>query len=199
MTEAQQGREPTFWAAPQLAKAGYPVFPIWNKIPSVEGGFYAATTDVSRVADWITEGREHHDVAFATGLPSQVVVVDADTPEAYADMARRHGTPHVKTKRGGHWYFRHPQDGKVTSRSIASGLDCKGDGGYVVAPPSRGRTWTNGIPDRDALPPSGRAKAKDCRASQRARGWAARRRGLPLSRIRGHRSARDQDLGRKAP
>ena len=47
MTEAQQGRDPTFWAAPQLAKAGYPVFPIWNKIPSVEGGFYAATTDVS--------------------------------------------------------------------------------------------------------------------------------------------------------
>jgi replicative DNA helicase len=153
MTEAQQGGDRTFWAAPNLAKAGYPVFPLKDKVPSVSGGFYAATTDLSQVAEWITEGRDHHDVAFATGLPSRVVVVDADTPETYADMAARYGPPHVKTNRGGHWYFKHPQDGKVVSRSIAPGLDCKGDGGYVVAPPSRGRMWTNGIPDRDSLPP----------------------------------------------
>jgi hypothetical protein len=59
---------PTFWAAGDLAKAGYPVFPVKDKAPSVEGGFYAATTDASQLAEWITEGREHHDVAFATGI-----------------------------------------------------------------------------------------------------------------------------------
>jgi hypothetical protein len=93
--------EPGFWAAPDLAKAGYPVFPVnGDKRPSVEGGFYAATTDVSQVAEWIIEGREHHDVAFATGIISGVVVLDADTPEAVARMEADYGEPTVRTRRG---------------------------------------------------------------------------------------------------
>src|SRR4051812_11503038 len=111
--------EPTFWAAVDLAKAGYPVFPVGpGKNPSVEGGFYAATTDVSKIAEWITEGRENHDIAFATGLVTISVVIDVDTTEAYREMYRDYGEPHAKTKRGGHWYFRHPQDGRVASREF---------------------------------------------------------------------------------
>jgi len=150
---SESAHKPTFWAAPDLAKQGYPTFPIGrDKQPSVAGGFYAATTDLSQLAEWIEEGRGEHDVAFATGLPSGVVVIDADTPKTYAWMLRHCGEPHVKTKRGGHWYFRHPQDGKVISTALGAGLDCKGDGGYVLAPPSLGRTWTDGIPDRVVLP-----------------------------------------------
>jgi hypothetical protein len=118
----------------------------------VEGGFYAATTDLSQVAAWIEEGRAHHDVAFATGIVSGVVVLDADTPEAVAKMEADYGEPTVRTRRGAHWYFRHPRNGKVRSRKLAEDLDCKGDGGYAVAPPSRGRAWVNGIPDRASLP-----------------------------------------------
>lgn len=148
-----QADTPTFWAAPDLAKAGYPVFPVGpDKAPSVAGGFYAATRDVSQIAEWITEGREDHDIAFPTGLVSLVVVVDADTAEAYEKMRAHYGEPHAITKRGGHWYFRHPQDGKVTSSPLEPGLDCKADGGYVVAPPSRNRTWTCGIPNPETLP-----------------------------------------------
>jgi putative DNA primase/helicase len=129
------------------------VFPVrLGKNPSVAGGFYAATKDLSQIAEWITEGRENHDIAFPTGLPTLVVVVDADTTKAYEEMRGHHGEPHAKTARGGHWYFRHPQDGKVKSWKFAPGLDCKADGGYVVVPPSRNRTWTNGIPDLDTLP-----------------------------------------------
>jgi putative DNA primase/helicase len=135
-----------------LAKVGYSVFPAKGKIPTVEGGFYAATTDASQIAEWITEGRENHDVAFATGIVSGVVVVEADTPEAYERMEMKFGPPHVLTRRGGHWYFRHPKNGKVSSKSLGGGLDRKGDGGYVVAPPSTGKTWTDGIPDISALP-----------------------------------------------
>jgi hypothetical protein len=156
MTETQEtttSAEPTFWAAPDLAKAGYSVFPVSpDKTPSVVGGFYAATKDLSQIAQWITEGREDHDIAFPTGFGSRVVVVDADTTEAYEKMHTKYGEPHARTKRGGHWYFRHPQDGKVTSRKFAPGLDCKADGGYVVVPPSRNRTWTRGIPDLATLP-----------------------------------------------
>ncbi len=147
-----QSRTPTFWAAPDLAKAGYLVFPVKDKAPSVEGGFYAGTTDLSQIAAWIEEGHEDDDVAFATGLPSGVVVMDADTLEAFEQMRARYGKPTVRTKRGGHWYFRHPRNGKITSTKARAGLDRKGDGGYVAAPPSRGRAWTNGLPNRSALP-----------------------------------------------
>jgi putative DNA primase/helicase len=150
----QETRTPTFWAAPELAKAGWPVFPVGpDKQPSVAGGFYAATRDVSQTAAWIEDGRANHDIATPTGLITLTVVIDADTTEAYEKMCEKYGEPHVKTKRGGHWYFRHPQDGKVKSWKFAPGLDCKADGGYVVIPPSRNRTWTRGIPDLATLPP----------------------------------------------
>ena len=148
--------EPTtirpFWSAPELARAGYPVFPLSGKAPSVTGGFYAGTTDHSQIAQWIEEGRAYHDVAFPTGLPSLVVVIDADTPRAFEKMRASYGKPHVRTERGGHWYFRHPQDGKVSSTTIEPGLDRKADGGYAALPPSRGKVWTTGIPDRLTLP-----------------------------------------------
>src|SRR5829696_2906229 len=151
--QAEATRAPTFWAAPDLAKAGYPVFPVGpDKEPSVAGGFYAATKNMSQIAAWIEEGREDHDIAIPTGLPTFTVVIDADTPEAYEQMVAEYGEPTVKTKRGGHWYFAHPQDGRVTSRRFAPGLDCKGDGGYVVVPPSRNRTWSDEIPDLLNLP-----------------------------------------------
>lgn len=146
-------RTPTFWAAPDLAKAGYPVFPVGpDKEPSVAGGFYAATKDMSQIAAWIEEGRADHDIAMPTGLPTVSVVIDADTPKAFAWMVEAFGEPAAKTERGGHWYFAHPQDGRVKSRRFAAGLDCKADGGYVVVPPSRKRAWTGGIPDLGDLP-----------------------------------------------
>jgi hypothetical protein len=98
------------------------------------------------------EGREHHDVAFATGIVSGVVVLDADTPEAVVRMEADYGEPTVRTRRGAHWYFRHPRNGRIKSGKVAEGLDCKGDGTCVVAPPSRRRAWVNGIPDRAVLP-----------------------------------------------
>lgn len=151
--KAEQANTPTFWSAPDLTKAGYLVFPVGpDKTPSVAGGFYAATRDVSQIAAWIEEGRAEHDIAVPTGLITLTVVIDADTVEAYAKMEKRYGAPHVRTRRGGHWYFKHPQDGKVTSRRIAAGLDCKSDGAYVIVPPSRNRTWTREIPDLDTLP-----------------------------------------------
>src|SRR5829696_5172174 len=101
--QAEAARAPTFWAAPDLAKGGYPVFPVGpDKEPSVRGGFYAATRDISQIAEWIQEGRADHDIATPTGLPTLTVIVDADTQEAYAQMVARYGEPAVETGRGGH-------------------------------------------------------------------------------------------------
>jgi putative DNA primase/helicase len=152
--DREQANTPIFWAAVDLAKAGYLVFPISpdTKQPSVKGGFYAGSSDISKIAEWITEGREGHDIGITTGLPSLIVVIDADTDEACRDMFEKLGPPQATTRRGGHWYFRHPQDGKVTSRKFAPGLDCKADAAYVIVPPSRNRSWTRGIPNLDTLP-----------------------------------------------
>jgi putative DNA primase/helicase len=170
--QAEATRAPTFWAAPDLAKAGYPVFPVGlDKEPSVRGGFYAATRDISQIAAWIEEDRADHDIAIPTGLITLTVIVDADTRKAYAQMVATFGEPTVKTDRGGHWYFAHPQDGKVTSRKFAPGLDCKADGGYVIVPPSRNRAWTAGIPDLGRLP---RLPKKLGRALRKERSRAGR-------------------------
>jgi len=147
--------QPTFWAAPELASAGYPVFPLAGKVPAVAGGFYAATTDHSEIAMWIAE--EDHgdrDIGVATGHASGLVVIEADTPARRAQMEERFGPPTVVTQKGAHWYFRHPRDGKVVSRKVVSGVDCKADGGYVAVPPSTGKTWANdgGVPDKRTLP-----------------------------------------------
>jgi hypothetical protein len=144
---------PVFWAAPELIDAGYWVFPVDGKAPTVEGGFYGATIDKSQVAAWIEEGRGDHDVAVPTGVFAGPVVIDADDEEAYDRMVAKYGPPAYTTKRGGHWLFRHPRNGKVVSNKIAPGLDRKGDGGYVIFPPSKGRKWTNGIPLMKDLPP----------------------------------------------
>jgi len=173
--QAEAVRAPTFWAAPDLAKDGYPVFPVGpDKRPSVSGGFYAATRDISQIAAWIEEGRGDHDIAIPTGLPTLTVVIDADTSEAFAQMVAKYGEPTVKTSRGGHWYFAHPQDGRVTSREFVPGLDCKADGGYVIVPPSRSRTWTSEAPDLGTLPRLPKELARELREEPSRRGQGDR-------------------------
>jgi hypothetical protein len=102
---------------------------------------------------WIAdEDHGDRDVGVATGHASGLVVIEADTPARRAQMEERFGPPTVVTRKGAHWYFRHPRDGKVVSRRVVTGLDCKADGGYVAVPPSTGKTWTTGIPDKSTLP-----------------------------------------------
>jgi P4 family phage/plasmid primase-like protien len=150
----QNGHGPLL-AAPEMASKKYPIFPTTSdgKKPTVEGGFYAATTDPVQIAKWMHEpGRRWHNIAYPTGILSGVIVIDADNPKMVEMMQKKYGDPHVRSARGAHWYFKHPRVGKITSCSIAPGLDRKGDGGYVLAPPSKGKVWTNGIPNIEDLP-----------------------------------------------
>jgi hypothetical protein len=105
-------------------------------------GFYAATVDPDRI-------RAMHDatpgglLAMRTGAPSGVVVVDVDPGNGgnVLDLIARHDVPRtacVRTGSGGHHiYYRHPGVGVPNSAGrLALGVDVRGDGGYVVLPPS---------------------------------------------------------------
>jgi hypothetical protein len=138
-----------------------PVFPLspGTKQPSVADGFYAARDGKGDILE-MARTRPGHLWALRTGKASGVVAIDADSDEAYAWMSDRFGPPHVRTRRGGHWYFKHP-GGKGTSTTeiglgsdaLPDALDRKTDGGYVEIPSEHGtKTWTNGLPNPDDLP-----------------------------------------------
>jgi len=85
------------------------------------------------------------NLALATGHISGVVVVDCESPEdAEWFLANRKQTPlRVRTPRGFHLYFRHPGGGitfpnsaKVPDETGRPRYDVRGDGGYVLLPPS---------------------------------------------------------------
>ncbi len=83
------------------------------------------------------------NVAVLTGPLSNLVVLDVDPRngglESLAALTTQHGPiGHrrlVDTPNGWHFWLTHP-GGVVTSHPIAPGLDVKGDGGLVLAPPS---------------------------------------------------------------
>lgn len=85
------------------------------------------------------------NVGVVTGAISGLVVIDVDPKhggeESLDELRASHGplpfTPEVRTGGGGrHLYFFHP-GGAVRNRvGFAPGLDVRGDGGVIVAPPS---------------------------------------------------------------
>ncbi len=85
------------------------------------------------------------NLAVVTGVVSHLVVLDVDPghggEESLLDLERRHAplpdTVEAITGGGGrHLYFRHPGRFCPNRVGIAPGIDLRGDGGYVVAPPS---------------------------------------------------------------
>ncbi len=128
---------------------GWPVFPLrpGAKTPMVSGGFSSGTTDTAQIKEW-WEKHPTANIGIATGACSSLVVLDVDVKNgkngvrALEKLSAEHGglpdTLTCSTPSGGfHYYFRHP--GTETRGSVGAlgeGLDTRGDGGYIVAPPS---------------------------------------------------------------
>lgn len=132
-------------AAVEYAQRGFAVFPLVprSKDPRIAGGFKAATRDPEAVARWWRRW-PNSNIGIATGVPSGVIAFDVDPrnggDDALIRLTNRPEAPTVHTGGGGiHEYYAHPGDGDAPCRRNAGGLqgiDVKGDGGYVVAPPS---------------------------------------------------------------
>ncbi|WP_236793232.1 bifunctional DNA primase/polymerase [Amycolatopsis sp. GM8] len=140
------------WAL-YLAAMGWPVFPLrpgTKRRPAVKDWENRATTDPSRIRRcWSADA---WNIGLATG-PARVVVVDLDTDKdgrgpggahALAALAEQRGGPlpttyTVSTPSGGqHLYFRAPAGVwlRNSQSQIASCVDTRAGGGYVVAPGS---------------------------------------------------------------
>lgn len=125
---------------------GLRVFPCNGKKPATPHGCKDATTDPAQIAEW-WGGGSTYNVAIATG--SGLVVLDVDTnhdagkygDETLADLEQQYGklpdTWTCLTGGGGvHYYFRCEDPAMTVGVEFAPGLDYRGAGGYVIAPPS---------------------------------------------------------------
>ena len=146
-------------AALTYASWGWPVFPLkpCSKQPATRNGFKDATTNPERIQAFWTR-QPDANIGLPTGHAFDVI--DIDVPQGPVSLAHiltntvdpdtgrgllpdAHGV--VATASGGTHYYIPPQGGG-NKAAIMPGIDIRGHGGYVVAPPStlgeRGRAWT---------------------------------------------------------
>lgn len=138
-------------AAMFYAGLGWPVFPLlaygevnpWTgevsdgKKPAVRHGFKDATTDVGVIGHWWSDA-PLRNIGIATGV--RFDVIDVDVPEGLPTLERLkaqecdvHGW--VDTASGGVHLYVTPT-GHTNKGRWMPGVDYRGEGGYVVAPPS---------------------------------------------------------------
>jgi hypothetical protein len=147
-----------------LAAKGIAVFPLnhgTKKPAKGSRGFYDATTNPATINRWFG-GNFKRNLGARTGLVSGVWVFDADDLDALRALEARHGglpvTLQSQSGRGLHFWFKTAILPVPNSNGrICTGIDTRGEGGYVVVPPSvhpsgaRYR-WVNDAPI--AEPPS---------------------------------------------
>jgi Bifunctional DNA primase/polymerase, N-terminal/AAA domain len=135
------------------AARGWPVFPVdaQEKTPLITDWPNRATTDPKVIrATW--GPNPEAGIGIVTGSKSGLVVVDLDVkndkdgPGNWDSYLQSQGvdlpeTLTVRTRSGGqHRYYRVPEGAEYTNSAgtIAEGVDVRGTGGYVVAPPTPG-------------------------------------------------------------
>jgi hypothetical protein len=132
-------------AALDYAARGFAVFPCLerSKAPACSRGFHDATTNPATLRRWFAS-YHRYNIGIATGLISGVWVLDVDGSDgaaARAELEARFGplplTSTVITAAGCHLWFRTDRPVPSTAGRIGFHLDTRGDGGYVLAPPSR--------------------------------------------------------------
>lgn len=140
--EVKQARPSLMEAAIWYARMGLRVHPLKDagtekgKEPRLPAWQDKASSDVSEVTLWWTM-YPNANIGIATGGVDGVDVLDLDGEEAQRLFDECPDTPYVKTSNGRHVYF--AADGLrngVDVHPMLNGVDLRGEGGYVVAPPS---------------------------------------------------------------
>ncbi len=132
---------PMLEAAARYAIEGLSVFPCKKKIPLTgEGGFKNASFHADQIVEWWTKYPDAQ-IGLPTGEVNHLFVVDVDGPdgERAVEKMQLPETRTVQTRPGRYQlWFRQPEGGKsrCTIGELGRQLDTRGDGGYIVAPPS---------------------------------------------------------------
>jgi len=137
-------------AAIKYAEKGWPVFPCSvSKQPLMSkemggNGVLDATTDTEQITKWWTE-HPYASIGMATGPGSGLWVLDIDQPngpENLQNIERKYGvlpeTLTQKTGGGGLQYFFtwNGHEIRNSSSKVSKNIDIRGNGGYVILPPS---------------------------------------------------------------
>lgn len=135
------------WALFYAKTCGWAVFPLSPKSKkpfSGSHGFEDATKDPAQIEAGWTETPDAN-IGIATGKSSGVWILDIDPPAGAENMkileaqnGELEQTLRQTTGRGGdQFFFRHPEEGvPCSTNKLAKNIDVRGDGGYVVLPPS---------------------------------------------------------------
>jgi len=157
-------------AAIEYVKKGWLVFPLHSvkkdlqctcgkvgctdagKHPRTRQGHKDATRDLAQVDKWFKKGRAKSNIGIVTGERSGITVIDIDIgegkfgKESWAELIKEHGEPETlmaQTGSGGlHVIFQYNSALKTASNILGKGIDCRNDGGYIVAAPSH--HWSGG-------------------------------------------------------
>lgn len=133
------------------SRLGLAVFPVklGTKAPLTKHGFKDASKDTGQIEEWWTRWPSAN-IGIATGAASGgLVVIDLDVKKekgidgrvTLREWEAEHGklpdnTWVAITGSGGYHYFYHSDTQVKTSAGLYEGIDIRGEGGYVVAPPS---------------------------------------------------------------
>jgi hypothetical protein len=138
------------FAALTYAQRGKPVFPCKpDKTPHTSHGFHDAAVNEDTIRGWWSRWPDAI-IGMPTGRPSGCIVADLDIDltrgidgrDAWQTLSAPHAeidTREVITPRGGaHLYFQIPEGVEIrnSASKIGPGIDIRGEGGYVILPPS---------------------------------------------------------------
>jgi RecA-family ATPase len=116
-----------------------------GKHPRTMTGLKAASKDPVQIRNWFESYFTNANLGIVTGETSGLIVLDIDTAhnglESLRQLEQQYWqlpeTVKVKTGGGFHYLFQYPGFTiKNSAGRLGAGLDIRGDGGYIVAPPS---------------------------------------------------------------
>lgn len=125
----------------RLLRLGWSVIPLQprSKLPS--GPWAQYSTRLMHPSEVQSAFNEDSNLGIVTGKISGIVVIDIDPKRGGStdEVLRKYPTGRVVRTGGGgaHLYYRYPRSGHVGNMvDVTPGVDIRGDGGQVVAPPS---------------------------------------------------------------
>ena len=156
---------PLLKAALDLAAREFAVFPCipGQREPATRRGFYDATTNPAVIRRWWTA--RAYNIGIRTGVASGMWALDVDVKDGkdgeanLRKLEREHGDlpptiENITGSGGRHICFKYTGPISNSTGKIAPGLDVRGDGGYIIAPPSLhpcGRAYVQSVDSADAL------------------------------------------------